>query len=155
MNLAIICSGSALINLGIYGIIWFLQVASFLASSAPLAICIILNWDKYTGTPDQTVKLCFGGALGALLIALKAVGKLKIPSAIACYGIVFIMAYLLDRILTDLMLLSGMALLGELLDIIFFSKAIKNTREQILVGKTADATATQVEEVFKKYAGRV
>lgn len=135
--------------------LWFLQVASFIVSAAPLTVCIILNWDKYTGTPDQTVKLCFGGALGALLIALKAVGKLKIPSALACYGVVFIMAYLLDKILTDLMLLSGMALLGELLVVVFFNKAIKNAKEQILVSKTADATTSQVEEVLKKYVGRV
>ena len=132
-----------------------LQLGSFIVSAAPLAICLICNWDKYTGTPDKTVKLCFGGLLGILFIALMAVGRLKIPSAIVGYGIVFIMSYLLSSILSDLMLLSGMALLGELMVVLFFNKAIKATRENILVSKTADATSAQVEEVLKKYVGRV
>lgn len=132
-----------------------LQLASFISSAAPLTICIILNWSKYAKTPDQTIKLCFGGILGILMIGLKALGKLRIPNAITCYGIIFIMAYLLDKILTDMMLLSGMALLGELLSTVFFNKAIKNMREQLFVCKTADATSAQVEEIFKKYVGRV
>ena len=135
--------------------LWLLQVGSFLISIAPLVICLICNWDKYTGTPDKTVKLCLGGLLGVLFIALKSVGKLKIPSAIIGYGVVFVMSYLLSTILEDLMLLSGMALLGELLTVIFFNTAIKRTKENILVGKTADATSAQVEEVLKKYVGRV
>ena len=82
-------------------------------------------------------------------------GKLKIPSAIVGYGIVFVMSYLLAAILNDLMTLSGAALLGELLVVIFFNKAIKNAKENIIVSKTADATSAQVEEVMKKYMGRV
>ncbi len=35
--------------------LWLLQVGSFLVSIAPLVICLICNWDKYTGTPDKTV----------------------------------------------------------------------------------------------------
>ena len=93
--------------------------------------------------------------LALTFIALKAMGKLKVPSAIVAYGIVFIMAYLLAAILEDLMLLSGMALLGELLTVILFKKAIQNTKESITIGKTADATSAQVEAVFKKYTGRV
>lgn len=135
--------------------LFFLQVGSFLVSIAPLAVCLIHNWDKYTGTPDKTVKLCFGGLIAVLFIALKAVGKLKIPSPIVGYGIVFVMSYLLAAILDDLMLLSGAALLGELLVVIFFNKAIKTAKENILVGKTADATSDKVEEVIKKYMGRV
>lgn len=135
--------------------LFFLQVGSFIVSIAPLAICLIHNWDRYTGTPDKTVKLCFGGLLAVLFIALKAVGKLKIPSAIVGYGIVFVMSYLLAAILNDLMTLSGAALLGELLVVIFFNKAIKNAKENIIVSKTADATSAQVEEVMKKYMSRV
>lgn len=132
-----------------------LQIGSFLCSVAPLAICLILKWDKYTTTPDKTVKLCLGGILVVVFIALKALDKLKISSAIVVYGAVFALAYLLESLLTDLMLLSGMALLGELLDVIFFKHAIKTCKENILIGKTAAATSAQVEDVLKKYVGRV
>lgn len=90
-----------------------------------------------------------------LFLFMKVVGKLKMPRRIVLYGIVFTMAYLLQAILSDLVLLSGMALVGEFLDSICFQNAIKNTKEKIYVGKTADATTAQVEEVIKKYIGRV
>ena len=52
-------------------------------------------------------------------------------------------------------LLSGMALAGEFLDFVCFQRAIRITKENILIGKTADVTTAQVEEVLKKYIGRV
>ena len=61
--------------------------------------------------------------------------------------------YLLQPIIKDLMLLSGMALAGEFLDFVCFQRAIRITKENILIGKTADATTTQVEQVIKKYLG--
>lgn len=132
-----------------------LRTCSFLCSIAPLVICLIAKWDKYTATPDKTVKLCLGGILVVVFIALKALDKLKISSTIVGYGAVFVLAYLLESLLDDLMLISGMALLGELLDVIFFKRSISICKENILVGKTADATSAQVEEVLKKYMGRV
>ena len=77
------------------------------------------------------------------------------PSRVVLYGVVFIMAYLFEALLSDLVLLSGMALLGETVDFIFFQRAIRTAKENILVGKTADATATQVEAIVKKYIGRI
>lgn len=71
------------------------------------------------------------------------------------FGVVFILVYLLQAILNDLLILSGMALMGEFLDCLLFQRAIKVTKENILVGKTADATATQVEQVIQKYIGRM
>ena len=115
----------------------------------------IVNWDKYTKTPGDTVKLCIGGLIAVFFLFLKVIGQLKMPRRIVLFGIVFVMAYLLQAILDDLMLLSGMALAGEFLDFVCFQRAIRITKENILVGKTADATTAQVEEVLKKYIGRV
>lgn len=61
---------------------------------------------------------------------------------------------ILQAVLQDILLLTGMALLGEFIDYMFFQKAIKKTKEDMLVEKTADATTAQVEEVIKKYIGR-
>ena len=130
-----------------------LQICSFFISIAPLFAVLIMNWGTYTKTPGDTVKLCCGGVAVLFFIFLKVIGKLKMPPRIVLFGIVFLMSYLLQEIMDDLILLSGMALAGEALDFIFFQRAIKITKENILVGKTADATTQQVEEVIKKYLG--
>lgn len=131
----------------------FLYIGSFIVSIAPLVFCFVWNWKDYTKTPGDTVKLTFGGIMLAVLVFMKVIGKLKMPRRIVSFGIVFVMAYLLQAVLKDLLLLSGMALLGEFIDYVFFQKAIKKTKEDMLIGKTADVTTAQVEQVLKKYIG--
>lgn len=130
-----------------------LQIGSFIVSIAPLVIVLIINWGKYTKTPGETVKLCIGGIMVAFFIFLKVIGKLKMPRRIVLFGVVFIMAYLLQAIMNDMILLSGMALLGEFIDMVCFQGFIKKLKENILVGKTANATTDQVEKVIQKYIG--
>lgn len=130
-----------------------LQIGSFIVSIAPLVIVLIINWGKYTKTPGETVKLCIGGIMVAFFIFLKVIGKLKMPRRIVLFGVVFIMAYLLQAIMDDMILLSGMALLGEFIDMVCFQGFIKKLKENILIGKTANATTDQVEKVIQKYIG--
>ncbi len=133
----------------------FLYIGSFLASIAPLLSVLVARWGVYTKTPEDTVKLCIGGVICLFFIFLKVIGKLKMPSRIVLFGVVFTLVYLLKAILDDLLLLSGMALAGELLDMLFFQMAIRRTKERILIEKTSTATSEKVEEVMKKYIGRV
>ena len=140
-------------KLSLKGRLILLEIASFIVSVAPLVVVFAINWDKYAEAPADTVKLCFGGALIVVLLLLKVIGKLRMPSRIVFFGIVFIMAYLLQAVLADILLISGMALAGEVVDCICFQRAIRITRENILVNKTADATTQKVEEVIKKYVG--
>lgn len=133
----------------------FLYIGSFLVSIAPLLAVLITRWNVYTKTPGDTVKLCIGGVICLFFIFLKVIGKLKMPSRIVLFGVVFALVYLLKAILDDLLLLSGMALAGELLDMLFFQMAIRRTKERILIDKTSTATSEKVEEVIKKYIGRV
>lgn len=126
---------------------------SFIASIAPLAVAVCMNADKWFCAPRESVKIGIGALIAIFLIALKAVGKLKMPRRIITFAVVFAMVYFLESLLTDLLLLSGMALFGEALDLIFFQAPIKRTREQILIGKTSDATAGKVEELLEKYVG--
>lgn len=132
-----------------------LYVCSFLASTLPLLIVIVSKWDTYTKTPSDTIKITIGGILGLFFIFLKAVGKLKIPSRIILFAAIFVMAYLLQSLLDDIILLSGMALLGEVIDFFVFQRMIKVSRENITTQKTADATSAKVEEIIKKHLGRV
>lgn len=132
----------------------FLYIGSFIASVAPLVIVFIINWGDYTKTPGDTVKLCIGGVMCLMFIFLKVIGKLHSTRRIVLLCIAFIMAYLLQALLNDLVLLLGMSIAGEFIDLVCFQKVIRITKENILVGKTADATTAQVEEVIKKYLGR-
>ena len=130
-----------------------LQIGSFIVSIAPLLIVLIINWGEYTKTPGETVKLCIGGIMVLFFIFLKVIGKLRMPRRIVLFGVVFLMAYLLQAIMDDMILLSGMALLGEFLDLVCFQGFIKKLKENILIGKTANTTTEQVEQVIKKYIG--
>lgn len=130
-----------------------LQIGSFIATSAPLMIVVIMNWGAYAGTPAQSIKLGAGIFIVMFFLFLKVIGKLRMPRRVITFGIIFALSYLLQAVLYDLCLLSGIALFGECLDLIFFQRPIKLTKENILVGKTADATTQQVEEVIKKYIG--
>ncbi len=133
--------------------LFFLYIGSFIASCAPLALTLIINRKDYFTEPQSSVKLGVGAIIIFVLIFLKVIGKLKVPSRITAFGAVFVLSYLLSSLLEDITLLSGMALLGEFVDLVVFQRPIKTLRENILVGKTADATATQIEDVFKKYIG--
>ena len=131
-----------------------LQICSFITSIAPLSVVVIMNAREWFNTsPAAGVKIAIGAMIGLAMMALKAVGKLPVPKGVVGYGLVFALCYLLKPLLDDMILLSGMALLGEILDAIIFRGAIKRTRENITISKTADTTSVQVEELFKKYVG--
>lgn len=131
-----------------------LYICSFVVSLVPLVICFVLNWGDYTKKPSDTIRLSLGGIAIVTLIFMKVIGKLKMPCRIVSFGIAFVMAYLLQAVLNDLLLLTGMALLGEFIDYAIFQRAIRKMKEDILVRKTADVTTAQVEEVVQKYIGR-
>ena len=130
-----------------------LYIVSLLVTLGPLVAVLAINWRGYTETAAETVKLTMGGMLIAVFMLLKVLGKLKIPRRVVCYAFVFALAYLLEAVLADLMILSGAALLGEVIDYIFLQRAIKGTKEAVLAAGTADATADRVEDMFKKYMG--
>lgn len=125
----------------------------------PLLTVLILNRARYFTTVADTVKVSIGGVLCLIFLALMVFGKLHVSSGLFGTGAVFVLSWLLDAILQDLFLLSGMAFAGKVLDSIFFMPRARNLREQIRIGKTADAAATetvkQLEGVLQKYIGRV
>ena len=130
-----------------------LHVMSFIASVAPVAAVVAANADKWFSTPREAVKIGIGAIIGAVLIIMKVLGKIKMPRRLVTFGLVFTMIYLLGSILPDMLLLSGMAFLGEALDFLFFQRAIRSTREMIGIKKTADATTKQIEDILDKYVG--
>ncbi len=134
-----------------------LYVLSFLVSIAPLAVVLIINWGNYTSTVTDTLKLSFAGVMAVVFLFLKVVGKLKMPRRVVFYGILCLFIWLLQPVIGDLLLLAGMAFLGELVDFIFFQSAIKRTKERIHIEKqtesTSDAIEKKMESMFEKYMG--
>lgn len=130
-----------------------LYVLSFLCSMLPVTIYFAINHAKYISTVPAKIKLGIGAVVLIVIVALKLAGKLKINSRIVVFGIVFALSYLLDSILNDLIIFSGLALLGEALDMIV-SIFIKREKRKIAVNETAQANADAMEKVITKVSGR-
>lgn len=131
-----------------------LYVCSFIFSAAPIVITFIINREQYITTPADTFKLGLGGVIAITFVAFKAIGKLKMPTGIVLYAAIFALSYLLEALLADLLLISGMALLGEVIDAAVFRPLIKRQRESIKISKLSDATTEKVRAVLDEYMGR-
>ena len=132
-----------------------LEILSFVVSITPILVVVICKWEEYVPTTYATCKLTIGLIASVIFMALKAMGRLKFPEKrVVSYSIVFIMAYLLSAIMKDIVLLSGMALLGEIVDLIFLQRPIKKLREEIVISKTSDAVAKKVEETVSNLVGK-
>lgn len=127
-----------------------LYILSFIVSVLPVLIYFFINFSRYTKTVPETIKLCFGGALMLIFVFLKVIGKLKMPSRSALFAIIFMLSYLLQAILDDLLIFSFLALLGEILDMIV-SVPIKRIKEKMGIDKVASATAEKIDDVMQKY----
>ena len=128
-----------------------IYISSFLASTLPVLIYFFINMDKYVKTIPDRVKLSFGGIIVLGIVVLKVLGKLKAPSRLIGFGIVFILCYLLEALIQDLMVFSFLAFIGELLDLCFqvYLKKHKKDKEN---EKAAQKTAEAIEKVLN---GRV
>ncbi len=122
-----------------------LYMLSFVVSIAPLAVHFTMNYDRYIGTKAEGIKLLFGGGMVLAILLLKALKKLKIPSGVWFFGIMFMLSYLLETVLIDLKLLSLLALAGEGMDLIV--QAFISKEKQRLINRQA---ASVVENAMEK-----
>lgn len=137
-------------------VIW-LKLFAFVLSITPILLIIGFNWNEYTVTVVETIKLSIGAIIAIVFVLLKCIGRLKFPEKrVVGYFIVFVMVFLLEAILNDLLLFSAGALIGELLAMPVEIKA-KAMEREILVDKTADATAKKIQSVIENHTsnGRV
>ena len=127
-----------------------LYTLSFLASTLPVLIYFIVNYDKYISSTPEKFKLLFGGLLAVGILIAKTIGALKINSSIVFFGFTFVFSYLLESIVSDLLIFSFLALFGEILATIvrIFIKTEKRKREE----KRCEET---IEKAILKSSGRV
>ena len=128
-----------------------LYLLSLALSIAPVTVYALVNWDRYVTTVSEGVRLGCGGAMLLIIVLLKITGRLKMPSRTALFGLVFILSYLLQAVLNDLLILSFLALVGELMDSLC-GIFIRRAREERQRTKNAEATA---KEIRKALNGRV
>ncbi len=135
-----------------------LYILSFVCSVAPVTVYFCINHDKYIMTVPDKIKLGFGAAIVTVIVVLKLIGKLKVNSRIAIFATVFILAYLLEAVLADLLVFSFLALVGEIADTIIMA-FVKKMKRDLLVKESADvnaqANAREIEKAFEKISGRV
>jgi len=128
-----------------------MYICSFICSIAPLVIYVAVNHERYIGVRADAVKLSLGGLICAALVLFKILGRLKAPSSTVCLGIFFLLSYLLKSITDDLVVLSFLALIGDLADKIFLGIPISRLRSGISAERTADATADKLEAILERY----
>lgn len=128
----------------------FLHIGSFIITLAPVLIFIICNWGDYVKTGADTVKISLGLVIAIILVIMKVIGKLKMPSRVVTYAVVCVMSYFLYPLIQDIVWLSALCLAGEVLDLLIFQRPIKILREKIAIEKTSDATSEKVSAQVKK-----
>lgn len=128
-----------------------LYVLGFLLSIAPALTYFFINFDTYVKSTYDGVRLASGGVILCCIVLLKITGKLKIPSAVSVFSMIFVLSYLLDAVLADIMIFSLLALCGELCDMII-QIFIKRERARALNERLASETA---KEVTRQLSGRV
>ena len=128
-----------------------LYALSFALSVLPVAIYFFANADRYFVTVSDRVRLSVGLVALCVIVLLKVMGQLRVPSRAVLFAFVMVMCYLLERVLDDLIIFSFLALIGEVLDMIC-QHFIRREKEKKLVEKTAERTANEIERVLN---GRV
>lgn len=127
-----------------------LYVLSFLCSVMPVLIYFVLNHESYISTTPERIKLLFGGILAVSIVITKMLGVFKINSGIMLFSLVFVFSYLLEGIISDLLIFSFLALVGEVLAFI--------VRQVIKAEKTKsdeEKTEKMIENAVNKTSGRV
>ena len=127
-----------------------LYILSFVCSVAPALTYFLINHEKYIRTVPDKVKITVGLVAIAVILIIKLAGKLKINSKIAVFGIVFLLCYLLESILNDLIVFSFLALVGEILDLIIMA-IIKKQKRDLFIKESADANA---QAIAREFSGR-
>ena len=133
------------------------QGAGFVASVAPLATAVGINWDHYIQTDKSPIGLTIGGILLVFLIAVQALGQARkvFGNGIVVSGFIFVLVCLLEPILMEAKLLTGMMLAGQGVNTIVFQPIVGKIKAQAQTETTAKVTAESLTAALEKFSGRV
>ena len=133
------------------------QGAGFVASVAPLAVTVGINWDHYVATDKSPVGLTVGGLMLAFLIAMQMLGQARkvFGNGIVVSGFIFVLVCCLEPILMEAKLLSGMMLAGQGINVLAFQPVIRKLKTQAANEETAKVTTESMTAALEKFSGRV
>lgn len=130
-----------------------LKASRFVTSITPVMIAFVVNWAQYVNTMYNGIKLSAGAVIAISVLAIQTFGKIQIKNRVVVLAIIFLLAYLLDVILQDLLLLSGLALFGEVASLGFvpfinkIEQQIENENTENVIAKAIKrASETPTEE---------
>ena len=109
--------------------IFILYLISFAFSIGPLFTYLAVNKDRYFCTKYDAIKLFSGGLIIVIMLLLKTLKKLKIPTGVSFFGLICMLSYLLSPVIQDLTVLSFLALVGEIGDSIMQAIISKEKRK--------------------------
>ena len=55
------------------------RIGAFGLSIAPILVAVGFNWENYTATTKETIKLSAGAIILIFFLFMKSIGKLKLP----------------------------------------------------------------------------
>ena len=128
-----------------------LCLLSFALSVCPVAIYFWVNAHRYISTVPEGIRLGAGAVLLLGIVFLKVIGKLKVSSRTTLFGMVFVLCYLMQAVLNDLLIFTFLALCGEIMDSacqIFIRRARREQNAEL----SAKITAKEIERIVN---GRV
>lgn len=116
-----------------------LYALSFLVSVAPIMTLLVVNSDRYIRCLGDAVKITFGGIVIFVILAVKTVGKLRLPGRLMTSTVLLLLCWLFSTVIPDLMLILTVWWGSEAADFVIFTPLIKRTKENILIQRTANA----------------
>lgn len=125
------------------------QAGSITSMVTPLAVVMGINFNEYFSIGTYTsVRLSFGAVLGLILALLMVKGKTEFLKGLWGYLVVFLLAFFLKPIIDDILLITGMALLGKTVDAVFFERLIKKFRAECDMTQSAQINANAMKEAM-------
>lgn len=117
------------------------QAFSIFITFAPILFTIYIEREKYFATKAAGLSLTCGGIVAVVLVAVAMLGKgaKLFGSGVTVSGIIFLMAYLLEPILLNLQLLSGMLFMGFAINRVFVVPRVKQAERQVAAKMNAKA----------------
>lgn len=119
-------------------------------TAGPAAAVILSKWELYT-KDGGGFKLGFGGFLLGVVLLLVFLGKMKIPGRVVVTGVICVLVYLLNAVIADLPLLSGVVFGSVVADSIWTGRMSKKIGKELELREAADRAGKATLEGIKEY----
>lgn len=128
--------------------LFIFKTCSFLVSIVPLGAYFLANFERYVDDMEDVWKLSTGAIIIMIIMLLKVLGKLKIPGRVVASVLFMGLCWLFASLLADLLIISTIWCVSEVVDFVIFSPIAKAISRKLLIHETAEATALATKEAL-------